>query len=223
MSASSRRRRVMLGLRSPDGEEGYPGNVDATVELDGEAADSLAITLSARTDAPTPINLTYHPYFNLAGDSASRRPISGCASPRRTIYPWRRARFPPARSRRRRHDLRLPRRAGGCAAAPSSRIRNSGSPAATTTAGCSTRDADCACELDLAEPRPHADDVGSGPGLQFYNGQFLSRSASDDRQRRDPRAAGLSERAERAALSRRAILRPGETYRATFEYRLDAR
>ena len=29
---------------------------------------ALAITLSARTDAATPINLTYHPYFNLAGD-----------------------------------------------------------------------------------------------------------------------------------------------------------
>ena len=58
---------MLLGLQSPDGEEGYPGNVEATVELTVKP-EALAITLSARTDAATPINLTYHPYFNLAGD-----------------------------------------------------------------------------------------------------------------------------------------------------------
>ncbi len=31
--------------------------------------DSLRITLRARTDAATPVNLTYHPYFNLAADA----------------------------------------------------------------------------------------------------------------------------------------------------------
>ena len=59
--------RVILGYRSPDGEEGYPGNVEATAEL-VEKPDSLAIILSARSDAATPINLTYHPYFNLQAD-----------------------------------------------------------------------------------------------------------------------------------------------------------
>ena len=32
------------------------------------AEHSLSITLAAHTDAPTPVNLTYHPYFNLAAD-----------------------------------------------------------------------------------------------------------------------------------------------------------
>jgi len=59
--------RVVLGLESPAGEEGYPGALDATVELI-VARNALSITLGARTDAPTPLNLTYHPYFNLAGD-----------------------------------------------------------------------------------------------------------------------------------------------------------
>ncbi|MCK5148846.1 galactose mutarotase [bacterium] len=58
------------GLRlqyiSPDGEEGYPGQLCATVTylLRGQA---LCIEYSATTDAPTIVNLTHHSYFNLAG------------------------------------------------------------------------------------------------------------------------------------------------------------
>jgi aldose 1-epimerase len=67
-------RRVVLGLRSPDGEEGYPGNLDATVELTVNPR-SLSIVLSARTDAPTPVNLAYHPSCVVAADP--RQPAAG--------------------------------------------------------------------------------------------------------------------------------------------------
>ena len=52
--------------RSPDGEEGYPGNLDAhvTYTLDGAA---LEIRIEAETDRPTLVNLVNHAYFNLAG------------------------------------------------------------------------------------------------------------------------------------------------------------
>src|SRR6188768_797152 len=53
--------RVVLGYDSPDGEEGYPGALEARVELVVKP-HALAITLTARTDAATPVNLTYHPY-----------------------------------------------------------------------------------------------------------------------------------------------------------------
>ena len=58
--------RLCLRMTSPDGEEGYPGNVvvDVTYSL-GERG--LAIDYTAVTDAPTPINLTNHSYFNLEG------------------------------------------------------------------------------------------------------------------------------------------------------------
>jgi aldose 1-epimerase len=57
---------VRLGYRSPDGEEGYPGNVDFTVtyRLEGPR---LICEMSGRPDRPAPINLANHNYYNLAG------------------------------------------------------------------------------------------------------------------------------------------------------------
>jgi aldose 1-epimerase len=61
-------RRVSLIYVSDDGEEGFPGRVEvhATYELTGP--DTLLVTYEARTDKPTPVNLSQHVYFNLSGD-----------------------------------------------------------------------------------------------------------------------------------------------------------
>lgn len=57
---------ITLSLQSPDGDEGYPGNlkVMASFTLKG---NQLVIEYSATTDAPTMVNLTNHAYFNLNG------------------------------------------------------------------------------------------------------------------------------------------------------------
>lgn len=52
---------------SPDGEEGFPGNVHFTVRFALTAENELVIRYSATTDMLTPINLTNHAYFNLGG------------------------------------------------------------------------------------------------------------------------------------------------------------
>jgi aldose 1-epimerase len=60
---------LVLRLRSPAGEEGYPGNVE--VRATYRIADSgLQLRFEASADAPTPFNPTHHPYFNLAGEAA---------------------------------------------------------------------------------------------------------------------------------------------------------
>jgi aldose 1-epimerase len=59
---------VIFSYMSPDGEEGYPGNLDARVTYILEESGSLEVFFEARTDAPTPANLCNHAYWNLKGD-----------------------------------------------------------------------------------------------------------------------------------------------------------
>ena len=58
---------VTFRLASEDGDEGYPGRVDAAVTYSLTEADELVIEYRATSDQPTPLNLTHHSYFNLAG------------------------------------------------------------------------------------------------------------------------------------------------------------
>lgn len=58
---------LKLTYLSRDGEEGYPGNLSATVVYSVTAKNQLKIHFSADTDTPTIVNLTHHSYFNLAG------------------------------------------------------------------------------------------------------------------------------------------------------------
>ncbi|MEV0620984.1 aldose epimerase family protein [Nonomuraea sp. NPDC050404] len=57
---------VTLTLTSPDGDQGYPGTLTASVTYT-LADDALRIDYTAETDAPTVVNLTNHSYFNLKG------------------------------------------------------------------------------------------------------------------------------------------------------------
>jgi aldose 1-epimerase len=58
---------LKLNYLSPDGEEGYPGNLDLTVTYWLNNANEILIEYLATTDKATPCNITHHSYFNLTG------------------------------------------------------------------------------------------------------------------------------------------------------------
>lgn len=58
---------VIFSRLSPDGEEGYPGNLKIRVRYSLTEDNELKIKYSAETDKPTIINLTHHSFFNLKG------------------------------------------------------------------------------------------------------------------------------------------------------------
>jgi aldose 1-epimerase len=63
---------VRFTYLSPDGEENFPGNLNVSVTYRITPDNALHIEYLANTDQPTPVNLTNHAYFNLAGpDSTS--------------------------------------------------------------------------------------------------------------------------------------------------------
>ena len=63
-----RRASVTLRVESPDGEDGFPGNLAMEMTYTLTADNGVRIEYRGTTDQKTPVNMTNHSFFNLSGD-----------------------------------------------------------------------------------------------------------------------------------------------------------
>jgi aldose 1-epimerase len=214
------RPRLVLKLHSPDGEEGYPGNLDVTAEI-ALAGPELRLTFEARVDAPTPVNLTYHPYFNLSGDNRRATDEMVLRIPASKFLPVRSSQLIPtgevAPVEGTSFDFR--------AARPIKPPPANAHPQLGFGGGfdhCWVLDPARDCDAELHSPHSGVTLKVSSeqPGIQFYGGQYLAGS--------HPGLHGVClepqgfPNAVNEPTFPSQILKPGETLRATFVYRFSS-
>jgi aldose 1-epimerase len=169
---------LVLDYRSVDGEQGYPGTLDATVRYRLTDDNEIVVRFEAVTDRATPVNLTQHSYFNLAGggsilghemtiDADKFVPIDAGSIPTGSLAPVAGTPF----------DFRTPATIGARIDAPHEQLLHGGGY-------------DHCFVLNKPAPgilsrAARVRDPGSGrvlelftqePGVQFYSGNFLDGS-----------------------------------------------
>lgn len=214
---------VHFRYRSPDGEEGYPGNLQVQVTYSVPAAsNSVTIEYLATTDQATPVNLTNHAYFNLGGAGSATvldhvlqlnadhyTPVDDTLIPTGAIEPV--ADTPL--------DFRQPHVIGARIA----------SLVDTPTLGYDHNFVLNASAAALAQPAAVLTDPDSGrrlqirttePGIQFYSGNFLNGSIGKG-QRSYPLRSALCLETQHFPDSVNqpefpdTILQPGQEFRST--------
>lgn len=212
---------IKFSYLSPDGEGGFPGNLNAEVVFSLSSNNELSISFTATTDAPTPVNFTTHSYFNLSAGTdptilshelklfaSHYTPVDSQLIPTGKIVEVAGTPF----------DFTRPKPIGKDLPAVSGGFDHNFVLNRPTSAP--------ALAAELVHP-------GSGrglrilttqPGIQFYSGNFLDGSLTGRAGTRYPRHAGLCLEPQHFPDSPNqpqfpsTILRPGQTYRHTIIY-----
>ncbi|HEX2538668.1 MAG TPA: aldose epimerase family protein [Pseudolabrys sp.] len=219
---------VRLAYTSADGEEGFPGKLEVTVDYALSEADALSMTVRAATDAPTVVNFTNHAYWNLSAAPTivdhhvtvaadAYTPADGDGMPTGEIRAVDGTPF----------DLRNGARVGDRLGSDDEQIamchgfdrnyvlRDHGPRELVFAARTSAPGASQALEVWTTEP-----------GMQFYTGQFLGDRSGGRVADEHARMKGLCLETQHFPDSPHhpkfpsTVLRPGETFYSRTEYRL---
>lgn len=217
---------LVLAYRSVDGEQGYPGNLDATVRYRLTEDNEIVVRFSAVTDRATPVNLTQHSYFNLAAggdilghemtiDADKFVPIDAGSIPLGRLAPVAGTPF----------DFRSPQPIGARIGEGDEQLRNGGgydhcfvlnkpAPGAMSRAA-RVRDPGSGRVLELFTQEP---------GVQFYSGNFLDGSLAGKGQVYAYRSGFCLEPqhfpdSPNQPAFPNTILRPGEVYATESRFR----
>lgn len=221
--------RVTFRHVSPDGDEGYPGTLTAAVSYTLTATNEVQIAYEATTDRATPVNLTQHSYFNLAGTgdilghvltiAADRYvPVDSTLIPTGELAPVAMTPF----------DFTAPIAVGARIDTGHPQLRNGGGYDHTFVL---TRpDTGLVLAATLREPTSGRTLrlFTTEPGVQFYSGNFLDGTLTGKGGIAYQRRSGLCletqhfpDSPNRPAFPS-TILRPGEVYRSRTVWRFGA-
>lgn len=213
---------VALAYTSADGEEGYPGNLQVTVTYTLTSDDRLAIDYRASTDAPTPVNLTNHSFFNLAGarrdvldhvltiHASAYTPVDRTLIPTGEIAPVAGTPF----------DFRVPARIGARIEEQFPQLRQSNGYDHNFVLDRSGAELAHAAHVLEPESGRTLDIYTTEPGLQFFSGNSLNGSAVGTGGRAFQRRYGFCLETQHFPDSPNrpqfpsTLLRPGTEYRS---------
>lgn len=219
---------VTFRLRSADGDGGYPGNLDVEARYRFHGS-RMSLDFEALADAPTPVSLTFHPYFNLSAepcttvadhevtiDAGAFLPVS---EPLTQLGEIRSVAGTP-------FDLREPRRLADVfdTADAQMALADGGFDHTFAIAGSGLRRAAVVCHQGSGRELTVSTDQ---PGMQVYTANTLHTAPGHGR--RYPRRGALCLETQQfpdapnQPAYPNAVLRPGEVFRARTEFAFSVR
>jgi len=223
---------LVLTHTSPDGDEGYPGALTAKVIYTLTNENILRIEMTASTDQPTVVNLTHHSYFNLSGagqgtilDHEVLIDADYITAVNETLIPTG-ERMPVVDTP---FDFRLPHAIGARIDDDHEQLRIGGGYDHNYVLNKRGEDGlTGAARVTESSSGRIMDVYTTDPGVQFYTGNFLDGSITGKGGAVYPRRSGfcLEPQVFPDAPNQpdfpSAVLRPGEEYSHTIEYRFSA-